>query len=166
MPGDCDHVAAVAVVVVTTVVNSSAEVAGPVTLRSGRTPATACRQPPSAVGVFRVPRGCVDDPDGAAPLIDHVPHTPATGDLVLPLFEVAAVVPMCCEIPTKTMLPVVIGPGTRLASQGFQASPCVRQRETAQLLPASYRLAAAEPDVPLSSGGGTVTLSPRLGLKA
>jgi hypothetical protein len=53
-------------------------------------PAVPLRLPivdqPLAVGVFGVPGGRVDDPDGAVFIVDHISHTTTAGDLVLPLF--------------------------------------------------------------------------------
>jgi hypothetical protein len=83
---------------------------------------------PSTVGVLRVSGRGIDDPHRAIGVADHIPYAAATGDLVLPLFEVTTVVAVGCEISTKAVLSFVVGPRTWLRAQGLKASACVRQR--------------------------------------
>lgn len=73
-------------------------------------------------------------------------------DIEVTMTIYAHAVPMGCEIAAKPVLSLVIGPGTRLGTQGVQAEARVRQGETAELFPAARRLAGTESDVPLIFG--------------
>jgi hypothetical protein len=75
--------------------------------------------------------GCVNNPDYAVVIVDHVADASATRDLVLPLFEVTTVVPVRCEISAESVLALVVGAGTRLSAYCLQASASVRHSETA-----------------------------------
>ncbi|CNE93611.1 Uncharacterised protein [Mycobacterium tuberculosis] len=82
---------------------------------------------PSPVGVLGMAWGCVNDPDCAVVIVDHVADASATRDLVLPLFEVTTVVSVHCEISAESVLALVVGAGTRLSAYGLQTSTGVRQ---------------------------------------
>jgi hypothetical protein len=58
----------------------------------------------------------VDHPHCAVVVVDHVPYAAATGDLVLPLLEIAAVVPVSREITAKSVLSLVVRAGTWLSA--------------------------------------------------
>jgi hypothetical protein len=49
----------------------------------------------SAVGIFGMSGGRVDDPHRLVFVVNHVPYAASAGDLILPLFEVVAVVSVC-----------------------------------------------------------------------
>jgi hypothetical protein len=63
---------------------------------------------PSAAGVFGMSGRGVDDPHSVVGVVDGVAYASAAGDLVLPLFELAAVVPLGCEVSAKAMLSFVV----------------------------------------------------------
>jgi hypothetical protein len=50
----------------------------------------------------------VDDPHSVVGVVDGVAYASAAGDLVLPLFELAAVVPVGCEVSAKAMPSFVV----------------------------------------------------------
>ena len=66
-------------------------------------------------------RGRVDDPDGAVVVVDYVPYSAAAGYLVLPLFEISAVVSVGREVSAKPVLSLVVGPRPWVGPHDFHA---------------------------------------------
>ena len=108
-----------------------------------------CRFWRSAVCVFGMARGCIDQPHCPVAVIYDVADAAAAGHLVLPLLHIAAVVPMGGQVTAEPVLTVMPCSRPRVGAEGFQASPGVRQGVAAQFLPSVGGVAGAEPDIPL-----------------
>jgi hypothetical protein len=80
------------------------------------------------------------------------------------LFEITAVVPVSTQISPQAVLTIVMGTGAGIGTQNFEAATCVGQRQAAQLFPSLAASLLPNRTSHSPSGGGTVTLSPRLGL--
>jgi hypothetical protein len=97
-----------------------------------------------------VPGGRVDQPDGAGLIIDEIADPASAGDLVFPLLEVLAVVPLAGQVAAQSVLAVWVSCRPRSGVQDFQASPYVGDYVSAQLLSARSGVAGRKPDVPLA----------------
>src|SRR5713101_2650282 len=70
----------------------------------------------SAVCVLGMAWRCVGEPHRAVLVVDHVADAAATSDLVFPLLQVAAVVPVRGQVAAETVLAVVAGSRARVGS--------------------------------------------------
>jgi hypothetical protein len=59
---------------------------------------------------------CEDEPHRAVLVVDHVADATATSDLIFPLLQVAAVMPVRGQIAAETVLAVVAGSRARVGS--------------------------------------------------
>jgi hypothetical protein len=64
-------------------------------------------------------------------VVDDVADSAAAGYLILPLFQVTAVVPVLRQVAVKPVLSVMVCPGPRVRAQDLQAPSSVRQRVAA-----------------------------------
>lgn len=73
----------------------------------------------SAVGVLGMSGRGIYEPYGALGIVDHIAHPSATGDLVLPLLQIAPVVPMGGQVSTQPVLTVMVRTRARVCPQDF-----------------------------------------------
>lgn len=117
-------------------------------------PSRGTRRTRSVVGVFGVAGRSVDQPYSAIAVVDGVADTPTAGNLVLPLFQIDAIVAVRAKVPAQTVLAVVAATRSGVGAEGLEAASGIGQREAAQLLPAACGVTGAEANIPLFDGRG------------